>query len=58
MSAMQRFYNGLFHGAEVHDPNLARLLPLTQINPTQAQVLKSDVSWVEWPWSTQSPTAE
>ncbi|CAG0977416.1 hypothetical protein ANRL4_01654 [Anaerolineae bacterium] len=58
MSAMQLFYNRLFQGPEVHNPNLARLLPLTQINPAQAQVLKTDLSWTEWPWSTQSPTTE
>ncbi len=58
MSAMQLFYNRLFLGPEVHNSNLARLLPLTQINPAQAQVLKTELTWIEWPWSTQATTTE
>ncbi|CAG1011400.1 hypothetical protein ANRL4_04402 [Anaerolineae bacterium] len=49
MSAMQQFYNALFQGPTVHKLDTAALLPLTQINPAQAQVLKTDLSWFEWP---------
>ncbi len=49
MSAMQKFYNALFQGPAVQNPSAVRLLPLTQINPAQAQILKTDLSWIEWP---------
>jgi hypothetical protein len=37
MSAMQRFYAALCRGLEVHDPDLARLVQLTQISLAQVR---------------------
>lgn len=53
MSAMQKFYSRLFHTPEVYDPNLAHLVNLTKVSPDQAQLLKTGMSWSEWPATTE-----
>jgi hypothetical protein len=49
---MQAFYTQLSHALEVYNPNLAHLAALTRISPQQAGVLKTEMSWNEWPAAT------
>ena len=53
MSAMQLFYTQLSHALEVYNPHLAHLAELTKIGPDQVQLLKTDLSWNEWPATTE-----
>ena len=49
---MQAFYTQLSHALEVFNPNLAHLAALAKVSPQQAQILKTDLYWSEWPTTT------
>ncbi len=53
MSTMQMFYNRLFHGRDDHDPHLARLAQLTKVSAAQVRILKTALSWFDWPTTTE-----
>jgi len=50
MSAMQQFHTALCHGLEVHNPNLAHLVQLTQVSLAQMRDVSINLArWTDWP---------